>query len=474
MTSSKALVSCLADYVTDDALASRIPGPVLERARLAVLDIVGCMLAATTAEPARALAGHLGGQRASGRSCAVGVADDVGAQSAALCNSTLSHLLELDDGHRPSGNHLGCVVVPAALAVAQEVGASGAACLEAIVAGYDVMGRIGEAVALPRRGSHFHGTGTTGVFGAAAVASRLLGLTAEQAAHALAIAGTAAAGLRESTSAGPECKPLHAGRAARNGIESAQLALAGYHGPLTVLEGRDGFCAAMSQRPRPELICRDLGTNFAIQDCGFKLHATCGMLFTVLDTVLDLRASRGPHNLLDARIVVSIPSVLLDDPAFMRRRPASGGEAHHSVPYSVAAALVDGQVSPAQMTPGRLADPAIAAVESHVEIEADEAVDRLFAATVDDPFFFYPSAVRVEHAGTVERFAADSPRGYDPRQPLREAEVVRKFRGLTAGVLPPEDADSVIGHVLALDTAADVGGLLRIARNAAAKVCIRH
>src|ERR1700733_4127920 len=131
MTSSKALVSCLADYVTDANLASRVPPNVTERARLAVLDTIGCMLAATATAPAKALASHLGRQPAGGRSCAIGVADDTGAQAAALCNSTLSHLLELDDGHRPSGNHLGCVVVPAALAVAQEVGASGAACLAA-------------------------------------------------------------------------------------------------------------------------------------------------------------------------------------------------------------------------------------------------------------------------------------------------------------------------------------------------------
>lgn len=461
MTDARPFAVRLAEYVARETTV--FPEHVLARARLGVIDTLGCMVGASRMEPGRLVTSYVAERGASGSSTVISIANRVRAEDAGLANGTLAHMLELDDGHRPSDNHLGCVIVPSALAVAEELGSTAGEMLDAIVIGYDVMGRVGEAVLLPRRKSPFHGTGTTGVFGAAAVAARLLRLGVERTSHALGIAGTAAAGLRESTDSGPDCKPLHAGRAAQNGIQAAFLAASGYRGPTRIFEGRNGFCAAMSDEPRPELITDALGERFAIVESGFKVHSTCGMLFTLLDgilearTKLDLSAANAP-----SAIRIAVPTWLLTEPAFMRRRPATAAEARFSIPFAVAAAIADGRVSPAQMTDEKLAAAGLETLEHRVEIVTDREVDAIFEATRSDPFFFYPAAVEIDYEGRTHRTLHRSPRGYDPQQPLTKAEVVQKFRTTVAGVLDDQTSGQIVEQVLGWTADDDIRVVTRL------------
>jgi 2-methylcitrate dehydratase PrpD len=395
-----------------------------------VLDTIGCMVGATRAPAGRRIIELTATRGGSGRTTTVGLAAPRRVEDTALANGTLAHMLEFDDGHRPSDNHLGCVVVPAALALAEETNASLGTCLEATL--------------LPRNETCFHGTGTTGAFGAAAVAARLLELDALETAHSFAIAGTAAAGLRESMSNGPDCKPLHAGRATTNGVTSAYLAAGGYTGPLTIFEGVHGFCNAMCNNPRPQLILDGLGDRFS----------TCGMLFNVLDGVLDVRRR---HKLDDApppQIRVGVPSWIVEDPPFTRRRPASGGEARFSIPFAVAAAIVDGEVSMRQMTVEKLADPTIAELEQRVQIDYDDEVEAIYQCTKGDSFFYYPAAIEFDQDGQTHRSLYTNPRGYDPTLPLSQEELVAKFHSTVEGILERAAADEVVEVVLGapLDT----------------------
>ena len=257
----------VADYIVG---RHDLPDGLLDRARLHALDTIGAMIGATATDTGQKILTLVKTRGAPGRTTAVGLGTALRAEDSALANGTLAHTLEFDDGHRPSDNHLGCVVVPSALVMAEETGASWGRCLESIVIGYDVMGRAGEATLLPRNVSCFHGTGSTGVFGSAAVGAMMLNLDAEATAQALAIAGTAAAGLRESMNTGPECKPLHAGRATANGIEAAFLAQLGYTGPLTVFEGTFGFAKAMCELPRPEIMLDGLGERYSLLGGGVQ------------------------------------------------------------------------------------------------------------------------------------------------------------------------------------------------------------
>ena len=180
-------------------------------------------------------------------------------QVAAFHNGGLSHIVEMDDVHRASVIHPAAVVVPAALAVAEQRRAAGADFLAAVVLGYEVAIRIGEAVGKTHY-FHWHNTSTCGVFGAAAAAGWLMGLDAEQ--HDLGAREAPAPrpnGLWEFIADGAMSKHLHAGRAAANGVLAAELAAIGFTGARRILEGQQGFFAATAPDGNPAAVTAGLG-----------------------------------------------------------------------------------------------------------------------------------------------------------------------------------------------------------------------
>ena len=454
---TESIAEGLGRYVVDRHVP--VPESVRARARMAVLDTIGCMIGATGTETGKRVLRYASRRGGTGRTTAVGIDHGLRAEDAGLANGTLAHLLEFDDGHRPSDNHLGCVVVPAALAMAEETDASVAEFLDAVAIGYDVMGRTGEATLLTRDSSKFHGTGTTGVFGSAAVAARLLDLDAEKAAQAIVIAGTAAAGPKETLKSGQDSKPLHAGRAVMNGITSAYLAADGYTGPLPLFESEIGFCAAMCSHPRPDMILKDLGTRYSLVESGFKVHSTCGMLFTTLDGILEARARHGLQDRIPDEIRIGVPSWLVEDPVFLKRRPTGTGEARFSIPYAAAAGIVDGEVTLRQMTPGNLTDPHIAMVEDRIKVGYDKEIEDVFLRTREDAFFYYGASIEYELDGETFRTVHLTPHGYDPDDLLTREQIVAKFRSTVALQLDDSAQNAIIAHVLDSDEAAPAKGI---------------
>jgi 2-methylcitrate dehydratase PrpD len=216
----------------------------------------------------------------------------------------------------------------------------------------------------------------------------------------------------------------------------------------------------MCEEPRPELILADLGERFALIESGFKVHSTCGMLFNLLDGLLEAREEHGLAGDLPSRVRVGVPSWIVTDQAFSRRRPTSPGQARFSIPFAVAAALIDGEVSPRQMTDDKLADPAYAELEGIVEISEDEEVEAIFQATRRDPFFFYPAAVEIERDGQVYRSVHRNPKGYDTNRPLTRDEVMRKFVSSASLMLGEDGAESLMQQAVAFDGDASVSGLM--------------
>lgn len=466
MSSNGTILEQLADYVTGMTIGD-LPHEVVDKTKLCILDTIGCALRGSRDEVAVRTAAHALRHGPSGPCNVFGHSGSVGPEHAALANGTSAHILEWDAGHRPSDNHLGGVVVPAALAMAQVTGASGPEFLLSVTLGYDVMGRVGDAVCLPRnrtpgKWQRFHGTGTTGGFGSAAAAGKLLGLTPRQLTNALGIAGDAASGLREISPTGVECFGLHAGRASQTGVTAALLASEGLQGPATILEGQHGFCNAMTPEARPELICVELGQRFAVVESGFKVHASHGGgLFTAIDAALWLRQE---HNLDPAsiqRITAVLPESARDHYAHQQRPPPSVTTARFSVSFTVAAALHDGEVTHRQLSQDRLADPGIAALEQRVEFSTDPEVQEIFDAQKrDEPFFFTPCALEIESGGRTYRRLERTPLGYDPlERGLTQAQVVAKFRSVVDGLLSTASADRVIDWVFGLDRDSRVGDL---------------
>ncbi|MBI2986875.1 MAG: MmgE/PrpD family protein [Deltaproteobacteria bacterium] len=460
MPSNGTISERLAEYVAGMVLGD-FPPEVVAKTKLCILDTIGCMLRGSRDEVAASLAAHALRYGPPGPCTIFGHSGSVGPEHAALANGTSAHVLEWDAGHRPSDNHLGGVVLPATLAMAQVRGSSAAELLLSVALGYDVMGRIGEAVCLPRNATPFHGTGTTGVFGSAAAVGKLLGLNARQLANALGVAGDGASGLREISPTGVDCFVLHAGKASQSGITAALLAAEGFQAPATIIEGRYGFCNAMTPEARPELICAELGQRFAVVECGFKVHACHGGLFTAIDAALWLRTE---HNLDPGsiqRIKVALPESVRDRYTCQQQPPPSVAAARWSISFTVAAALHDGEVTHRQLSQIKLADPGIAALVEKVELVSDSEVEEIFYAQKrDDPFFFTPCAVEVDCGGRSYRRLERTPLGYDPlKRGLTQEQVVAKFRSVVDGILSETQVDRMVDWVLRLDHGSKVGDL---------------
>src|SRR5271165_3517910 len=242
-----------------------------------LMDTVGVMIAGAAGEVATRAEAMLAAVRPAGSLAVPGRARRADLLDAAFLGGTAAHGIELDDGFRQGSVHPGCVVVPALLAIGYEQHSSGAALIEALVAGYEAEIAIGRACHPELRQRGFHPAAAVGVFGAAMAAGKLRALARGKLANALGIAASSAAGLFAFVNGGADIKRLHAGHAAREGVQAVLLAAQGVQGPPGVIESRDGFMQAFAfgriDRARP--ITLPPAAAFGITDCYIKPYACC-------------------------------------------------------------------------------------------------------------------------------------------------------------------------------------------------------
>jgi len=435
------------------SLAEWVAGPhafppaTIAMARRCVLDWLGAGIAGSAmpaAEIAARVAAKLGGPPDStllrgGR---------VAATAAALANGVASHAVEMDDLHRPSVMHLAVVTIPAALALAEREHASGRRLLDAIVCGYEVGARVGEALGQ----AHYrvwHTTGTAGTFAAAAAGAVVLGLSPEQTLHALGNAGTLCAGLWEFLAEGAMSKTLHAGRAAETGVLCALLARDGFTGASTILEGTQGVLQAMAGGGHPARLVAGLGGRLAIDDISFKLHAACGHTHPAVDGALALRR-RGLRPSEIGTVRVGTFRTALEVTGI--RDPQTPYQAKFSMPFCVALALVRGRVGLGEFTNATLADPEVRAVAARVALAEDAACTRAFPG-------LWQAVVSVSRTnGQRETVRVDAPRG-SPQNPASDEELVEKFASLCAGRLSTGRRDALWRAVSALADTPDVAAV---------------
>lgn len=268
--------------------------------------------------------------------------------NAAFLNGISAHVLELDDGHRQAQAHLGAVIFPTALALAETYGLGGKEFFEAVIVGYEVGILFGKLVNPKHRDNGFHTTGTIGTFVSGAVASKLLKLDETQILNALGLCGTQAAGLLESDHAGSMGKVLHIGKANYNGMLSAFLARNGFTGAETIIEGSEGFLKTMvfhdefdSDDYSFDSILEDVGT-VKVRDIYFKKYPFCRHLHSSIDTALKLRTSLGEEYNHIENVAVKTYDVAADHNNF---KPKNIEELKQSLPYAVAITLVMGEVT---------------------------------------------------------------------------------------------------------------------------------
>lgn len=441
------IAQVLAEFVleTDEV---RVPGAALERMAVHVLDLLAVGLAGAAAPSSGPVVGVVA-ELAPGRDATVfGKGRIASAAGAALANGALAHALELDDDHRTGTVHPGAVVVPAALAAGEAAGASGRRLLRAVLLGYEVMCRAGEAFGGRQFYRGFHPTGTCGVFGAAVAAGVVLGLDRDALVRALGIAGTQASGLGEWRTDGSWIKRLHPGRAAASGLLAAWLARDGFTGPATIFEGASGFLQAFAFEGEWDAgaLTRGLGREFRALATAFKPYACCRFAHGAIDLALDLaREGVGPEQIDAVQVRLYRTDILT-----YQARPASPVAAQFSVPYLVAVALARGRVGVAELSGPTLGDPAVLALADRVRVEEDPAFTARYPAR-------YPTEVRVRtrDGREIVRFR-DCPRG-DPEapdyagQPGRlHREVEDKVRALLHEAGHGPRAEALIGAARAL------------------------
>jgi 2-methylcitrate dehydratase PrpD len=409
-----------------------IPAEVARAAKLHLLDALGCGIAASAlgvATHARAAA-----HEAAPGATVIGAAARATAPDAALANGALCHGLDFDDTHPGSICHISAVVGPATLAAAEEAGADGPSALAALVAGNEVVARIGMLASPSYMTRGFHPTSVCGVFGAVAAAARVRGLSVAVAAHALGIAGSQASGLFEYLADGSATKQLHPGWAAHAGLYAARLAEHGATGPETVLEGRFGLL--------PAYFGQDVtGVELALPPQGvwetpkiaFKPYPACHFVHSCVDAAAALARERALAADDVARIDVWAPAPglpLVLEPREAKIAPRTPYDAKFSLQYSVAAMLVHGEVGVATYTPDAIRDPRVLEVAARVHHEA-----RAFASYPEA----FPGAVRLTLAdGRVLEREVPYQRG-GPNNPMDDDEVLAKFRANAR--LGLEDAD---------------------------------
>jgi 2-methylcitrate dehydratase PrpD len=358
--------------------------------------------------------------------------------TAAWINGSISHAVEFDDIFRDAVYHPGCPTIAAALAVAEDRGASGADLLKAITIGYEISTRIGVAVQ-PSHYRFFHTTGTVGCFGSAAATAALVASgEPEVMRHALATAASFASGLQQAFRSDAMTKALHAGHAAWVGVTAGQGAANGLTGALDILEGAAGFGAAMSVDPKWERATEELGTRYNIAAITQKNHGCCGHTFAAIDAMLDIRAQHG----LDAEQIESIRvdtyRTALDVTGNFE--PSTAFEAKFSLPYVVAHAMLYGAVRLNAFEPQRLADPAIRALMAKTRLHADPDLSAQFpgvrAARV---------TVTLRDGRVIEQFAPC--RKGDPEAPLTDTDLDDKFTELAAPVIGTAAARTLLAQL---------------------------
>ncbi len=459
---NETLTSALAKF-TFGLRPDSLPAATLVSAKKCLLDWLSSCIGGSETPPGRIALKAVRAMGAGTESTLIPYGTRTSMPNAALHNGTISHIMELDDVHRASIIHPGAAVIPAALAVAEVQGAGGMDLLAAIVAGYEVAIRVGEAAG-PSHYKYWHSTATCGVFGAAAAAARLLGLDATTIDAALGTAGTEASGLWEFLADGAMSKHLHPGKAAMDGVIAALFSREGFTAARRILEGERGFLAATSPGQDQSRITDGLGQGtYRIDDVSFKIHASCRHTHPAVDAVLELVKAHDLRPSGIASIVVETYSEALaktDNPD-----PTTPYAARFSLQFCTSLAIAHRRASPADFTPESLVDPTVRELMSKVRLAATDTFNAVYPAhwstkvTVTtgpkDPTSASPGATR---DGAQFSVTVDNPRG-DPENPVSLENIYQKFLDLTVPVVGWKLAEETGQAVLRLESMRDVNAL---------------
>lgn len=436
----------LATFVADSR-ASDIPRNVLHEARRALLNWTGCAVGGAQHETVHTALAALSPFFGPSQASILGRRERADMLHAALLNGMASHTFDFDDTHLRTVIHPSGPVAATLLALAEHQTVPGSEFLHAFVLGVEVECRIGNAVYPAHYDVGWHITGTAGVFGAAAAAGKVLGLSVTQLVWALGIAATQASGLREMF--GSMCKPLHPGIAARNGLCAALLARQNFTSAELGIEGKRGFANVLSTARDYRQISENLGQTWELLENTYKPFACGIVIHPVIDGCIQLR---NQYQLTVERIRevrLRVHPLVLELTG--KTEPRVGLEGKFSVYHSAAVALCDGAAGEEQYSDAKVRAPLLVALRQRVSATADASIREdaaVIEIVLDDGTRLEK---RVEHAvGSLSH-------------PMSDADLEDKFARLCAGTFTEPRIGQLIELCWCLERCASAGDLARLA-----------
>lgn len=449
------ITQTLGRYIAEEVLA-RVPADVVDKAKLCLLDSLGCLLGAHRLPIAGMLEGlWANSQAAASRGGPVsGCADPA---TAAFARATLINALDFDDIYEKG--HPGATVIAAAFSVAEHTSSSGAEILEAVIAGYEVSCRVAISLAHTQPRKTLHGHGTWQIFGAAAAAAKLMRLNARQAAHAIAIAAAnapVASVMKTVYGDRPSMAKNNFGMAAQMGVNAARLAAAGYQGPLDLFEGETGFWRmAGADECRFDRLTSGLGVAYEILRVGFKPFSCCRLIQSSVQACRDVVRMAGiaPADGEHAKLVVTAPPIVCEPP-FSEARPQHMWAAQFSAPHAIAMAVFGVEPGPDWFAESWLNDEIAGRFQDNIELRPHSRRDIPHGAHAAS------ARLQLQNGQNFERHV-DIAEG-EAANPMRRSAIENKFLRLANTVVGESAACEITNRLYKLDDDKSVRPLLRL------------
>lgn len=424
-----------------------LPLALRHEGKRSLLNFIGCALGVAQSPPIAMAMRVLEPLSGANRVTVLGRTERLDPLGAAFINAIGGNLLDYDDTHLRTVIHPAAPVAPAALALAEQRGLSGAAVLHALLLGMEVACRIGNAVSPNHYARGWHITSTCGIFGAAAASAKLLGLDATQTAHAIGIASSQSAGTIENLpSAG---KNVSVGNAARNGLFAALLAEQGYTAAPSAIEGALGWARTMGDEPNVPEITDGLGERWEAGKNTYKPYPCGIVMHPVIDACLALRRDHALTAADIAEVTVSGEQLLLDRG---ERVVTSDRDARVSIHHCAAISFLFGAAGLREFEDATVRDPTVAAFRALTKARLD----------ADSPRGAATAMVRT-HDGRTLTATVRHAKG-STEQPLSDQEIEAKVRDSARHGGFPGSIDAVIAAAWQIDTAKTIDALMALTR----------
>lgn len=425
----------------------QLPEEVVDRAKYLFLDFIGVTCRGSGVESSKRMVRFVK-EMGKGSGVLIGTKERAPFLYSALANGTAGHAIEMDDVNNESSLHPGVVVFPTALAMSEMLGSTGRDLIEAAVAGYEVMIRLGKALGPAQSYARgFHPTATCGTFGSCVVASKLMGLDTKTMVRAMGIAGSQAAGSMEFLAQGAWTKRFHAGWAAHSGMVAALLAQKGFKGPTSIIEGRDGFLHAYSEGADRSKVLEGIGFRFEILHTSIKPHACCRYMQPPIDAILKIVTEHHlkPEQVKKVKVgLLSAGASLIAEPLEKKYHPRSVVDAQFSMPFGAAIAILYRKAGFREFQLSRIRSDEVKAMMQKVECLVNPELDRTF------PKQWCATAEIDTSDGRRYTAMIEYPKG-DPENPLSWEELTEKFHHLSGMFWSRKRRDEMIDEVRHLE-----------------------